>query len=95
MDTFFIKKIVYLDVFFLLIFKQNKPHNVERKVISSMKQVRRGPVAMPGKGSRVPVAWKDAVLHQKGESPEDLQGVGPWRWATTDGGRVIKKEKER
>ena len=24
---------------------------------------------------------KDAVLLQHGEAPEELQGVGPWRWA--------------
>ena len=25
--------------------------------------------------------WKDAVLHQHDDAPEDLQGVGPRRWA--------------
>ena len=29
----------------------------------------------------MPVVWKDAVLHQQGEAPEDQHDAGLWRWA--------------
>ena len=35
----------------------------------------------PRGGTRVPLAWKDAVLHQHGEASEYIQGLGPWRCA--------------
>ena len=34
-----------------------------------------------GEGGRMPSVPKDAVLLQHGEAPEELQGVGPGRWA--------------
>ena len=33
-----------------------------------------------GEGGRVPEVWECGVILQYGEAPEELQGVGPWRW---------------
>ena len=31
-------------------------------------------------GTRVPVVWKNAVVNHHGETPKDLQSVGPQSW---------------
>ena len=43
----------------------------------------------------MPVVWKDAVLHQHGEAPEELQSVGPRRWTKALTGPEWSKKERR